>query len=83
MKSHRNSYWLLCLLSIIQSISHGTEGKCLYRSYSPEIDDVKKKDAKPRLILWILLQEFDLEIRDKKRYENVITNHFSRLEQVE
>ena len=27
-----------------------------------------KKDAKPRLIRWILLlQEFDLEIKDKKR----------------
>ena len=29
---------------------------------------LSKKDAKPRLIRWILLaQEFDLEIRDKKR----------------
>jgi hypothetical protein len=25
-----------------------------------------KKDAKPRLIRWILLQEFDVEVRDKK-----------------
>ncbi|GKE20850.1 reverse transcriptase domain-containing protein [Tanacetum coccineum] len=29
----------------------------------------KKQDAKPRLIRWIiLLQEFDIEIKDKKRY---------------
>ena len=40
-----------------------------------------KKDAKPRLIRWILLlQEFDLQIRDKSAAENVIADHLSRLE---
>nr|GEU98568.1 hypothetical protein [Tanacetum cinerariifolium] len=40
-----------------------------------------KQDAKPRLIRWImLLQEFDIKIRDKKGAKNLAANHLSRLE---
>nr|CAN74379.1 hypothetical protein VITISV_013672 [Vitis vinifera] len=39
-----------------------------------------KQDVKERLIRWILLlQEFNLQIKDKKRVENVVANHLSRL----
>ncbi|GKD48741.1 reverse transcriptase domain-containing protein [Tanacetum coccineum] len=40
-----------------------------------------KQDAKPRLLRWILiLQEFDVIIRDKKRAKNLVADHLSRLE---
>src|SRR4051812_38879588 len=39
-----------------------------------------KKDAKARLIRWILLlQEFDLEIRDKNGEDNRVADHLSRI----
>nr|GFB93536.1 reverse transcriptase domain-containing protein [Tanacetum cinerariifolium] len=42
---------------------------------------LSKKDAKPRLLWWVLLlKEFDIIIRDKKGMENVAADHLSRLE---
>ncbi|RDX95520.1 Retrovirus-related Pol polyprotein from transposon 17.6, partial [Mucuna pruriens] len=39
---------------------------------------LKKSDAKPRLILWmVLLQEFDIDIGDKKGVENSVADHLS------
>nr|GEV14779.1 hypothetical protein [Tanacetum cinerariifolium] len=40
-----------------------------------------QQDVKPRLIHWILiLQEFDIEIKNKKGVKNVAADHLSRLE---
>ena len=42
---------------------------------------MEKKDAKPRLIRWVLLlQEFDLHITDRKGAENLVVDNLSRLE---
>ena len=39
-----------------------------------------KKNSKAMLIKWVLLlQEFNLQIKDKKRVENVVADHLSRL----
>ncbi|XP_040987733.1 uncharacterized protein LOC121235452 [Juglans microcarpa x Juglans regia] len=78
---------------ISAQLSHDQEGKLMEilkqhkGAIGWTIADIKalkyllsKKDAKPRLIRWILLlQEFDLIIKDKKGAENVVTDHLSRL----
>ena len=44
---------------------------------------MEKKDAKPRLIGWVLLlQEFHLHITDRKGAENRVADNLSRLENI-
>jgi hypothetical protein len=44
---------------------------------------MEKKDAKPRLIRWVLLlKKFDLHIVDRKGAENSVADYLSRLENI-
>ena len=44
---------------------------------------MEKKDAKPRLIKWVLLlQEFDLHIINRKGVENPVADKLSRFKNV-
>ena len=44
---------------------------------------MNKKDAKPKLIRWVLLlQEFDLHIVDRKGEDNQVADHLSRMENI-
>ena len=53
----------------------------VHTDHSELIYLMAQKDAKPRLIRWVLLlQEFEFEVMDRKGTENQVADHLSRLE---
>nr|GEU82078.1 reverse transcriptase domain-containing protein [Tanacetum cinerariifolium] len=67
-------------VDVIAKLPHPTTVK-VYTEHSALKYLLSKQDAKPRLLWWVLLlQEFDITIRDKKGSENLAPDHLSRLE---
>nr|GEU32867.1 reverse transcriptase domain-containing protein [Tanacetum cinerariifolium] len=67
-------------VDVIAKIPHPTTVK-VYTDHSALKYLLSKQDAKPRLLRWVLLlQEFDITIRDNKGSENLTADHLSRLE---
>ena len=72
----------MCLLVINVDLNYILDSKVTVHTNHAAIKYLmEKKDAKPRLIRWVLLlQEFDLHIIDRKGVENPIADNLSRLE---
>ncbi|KAL0312151.1 UNVERIFIED_CONTAM: Retrovirus-related Pol polyprotein from transposon [Sesamum radiatum] len=73
---------LLAVVFALEKFRHyllGTE-VVVYSDHAALRYLMSKKEAKPRLIRWILLlQEFDMTIKDNKGAENFVADHLSRL----
>jgi hypothetical protein len=71
---------LAIVFALDKSISYLLGSKIIYSDHAALMYPFSKKDAKSHLIQWILLlQQFDVEIWDKKGSENVVADHLSRL----
>nr|GEY89351.1 reverse transcriptase domain-containing protein [Tanacetum cinerariifolium] len=81
LKDYEKESLLKVLKSHKRTIAYKITDIKVYTDHSALKYLLSKQDAKPRLIRWVLLlQEFDIIIRDKKGTENLTADHLSRLE---
>lgn len=67
-----------CLISYVNKTLN--EAQVNSTALEKELLVFSNKDGKARLIRWIpLVQKFNLNIKDKKGVENVVTNHLSKI----
>ncbi|GJV81200.1 reverse transcriptase domain-containing protein [Tanacetum coccineum] len=70
-----------CMVAIFHDMIEKTIETIVYTNHSALKYPFAKQDAKTRLLQWILLlQEFNIEIHDKKGAEDLAADHLSRLE---
>lgn len=78
-KKQKRNYWQSCLLSKFRQYLVGSKF-IVHTDHAALKYFLQKKDAKPRLLRWVLLlKEFDMEIKDKKGVENGFADHLSRI----
>ncbi|GJS02696.1 reverse transcriptase domain-containing protein [Tanacetum coccineum] len=67
-----------CMTAIFYELIEDSMETIVFTDHSALRYLFTKQDAKPRLIRWILLlQKFDIEIRDKKGAKNLAADHLS------
>ncbi|XP_050915617.1 uncharacterized protein LOC127130692 [Lathyrus oleraceus] len=73
-----------CVREIRSFLGHAGSKVVVFTDHAALKYLLKKPDAKPRLIRWmLLLQEFNVEIKDKSGVENLVVDHLSRIERNE
>ena len=82
MENHPTKNELLAVVFALDKFKNYLSGTSIvtFADYSALKYVLNKKDVKTRLIIWIiLLQEFNMQIKDKQGVENLVVDHLSQV----